>query len=203
MIRISLDVFRSLFGWDAAPAVDGVYADRYDRQTVNSLSAFWRPSRVLEIGLNEGRTAELLLRRGPWIKEYVGVDVPADFKPAWDHQNSEVPKQGRAGRFVTDTRLRVVLLDTGTTPDSANQIGQDFDFVFIDADHTYDGVKRDTLLAESILSERAVIVWHDYHRETPGIVEFLEGHDLGAYRTVVVGDTRIAFRFYTGPKGTP
>ena len=36
-----------------------------------------------------------------------------------------------------------------------------FDLVFVDGDHSSQGVCQDTILAEQILSERGAICWHD------------------------------------------
>lgn len=36
-----------------------------------------------------------------------------------------------------------------------------YDFIFIDGDHTYDGVKRDFEMYKSLLTERGVIAFHD------------------------------------------
>jgi predicted O-methyltransferase YrrM len=47
-----------------------------------------------------------------------------------------------------------------------------FDFIFIDADHRYDHVLADSLLAFDILTGQGVIVWHDYRRNAffnPGL----------------------------------
>ena len=41
-----------------------------------------------------------------------------------------------------------------------NQLGK-FDCVFIDGDHTWEGVKQDTELALSLIHKRGSIIWHD------------------------------------------
>ena len=37
-----------------------------------------------------------------------------------------------------------------------------FDLFFLDADHSYNGVKHDTEIAINLLSDRGYFVWHDY-----------------------------------------
>jgi len=199
---ITLREFGDWYGWVPDKAVDGKYADTNDRQIINSLCAFVRPSRVLEIGINEGRTAELLLRCSPWIREYVGVDVLAGFVPALDGQRGEVPVEGAVARFVKDKRLTVVLSDAGTGPATAALTGGGFGLIYIDADHSEQGVERDTMLAETVRAERSCIVWHDYHRDLPGVVRFLDRYSKGTAIAHVAG-TRIAFGlFYGAQKGS-
>ncbi len=51
-------------------------------------------------------------------------------------------------------------------------LGEKFDLVFIDADHSYDSVRIDTRNAFQVLKdENSVIVWHDYG-ETPETVRW-------------------------------
>jgi predicted O-methyltransferase YrrM len=62
--------------------------------------------------------------------------------------------------------------------DSANFDSSPFlskmDFIFIDADHSYDAVKNDTALAFKMLRPGGVIVWHDYAGKSPGVYKFME-----------------------------
>jgi len=51
-----------------------------------------------------------------------------------------------------------------------NSLDQKFDLIFIDADHSYEGVKSDTEKIFSLLrDDNSIIVWHDYgfNTETP------------------------------------
>lgn len=197
MTRITLDQFRALFGLPDVQATDGKYADRFDRQILCALSAVYRPHRVLEIGIQEGRTAELLLRVSPWIFRYVGIDVYHDFVPTLPIQRSEVPGEGAAARLAkSDPRLHTLLISGGTAAiECPNRDIGVCDLIYIDADHSYDGVKRDTELADQIInrSEPSVIVWHDYHPSLPGVVRLLDERAATHKRLVHVEATRIAF----------
>lgn len=194
MNTITLPLFRILFGWEHRPAIDGKYADTNDRQVLNTLNAFRQPSRVLEIGINEGRTAELLLRTSPWIKQYCGIDVYPDFQPAWDHQRSEIPAANKVAHLVKDPRLQTVLSIVGTYQGIQARTGHDYDLIFIDADHSYEGVARDTAIALSVATPRACLVWHDYSHDVPGVRKFLDERAIREPLIAVIG-TRIAFQF--------
>jgi predicted O-methyltransferase YrrM len=194
MTSINLPLFRTIFGWQHDLAVDGKYADTNDRQVLNSLNAFRQPRRVLEIGINEGRTAELLLRTSPWIQHYCGIDVYPDFQPAWDHQRPEIPGPNKIAHLVSDNRLAIVMSNVGTYDGIQSLTGTDFDLIFIDADHTHAGVARDTAIALSVATPGACIVWHDYASDVPGVRQFLDERAIREPVIHVTG-TRIAFQF--------
>ncbi len=47
-----------------------------------------------------------------------------------------------------------------------------FDFVFVDGDHSYELVKNDTQKAFQLLKQGGVIMWHDYAPKSEGLVRF-------------------------------
>ena len=193
MKTVSLEEFRATYGWIPDQAVDHCYATREDRQVINSINAALRPERVLEFGINEGRQAELMLRTSPWIRHYCGIDVYPDFIPAWSQQRGEIPGEGKVGRFVKDDRLHLVLSNVGSYEGIQALTGSGYGLIYIDADHSYEGVARDTAIAYSVAAPGAAIVWHDYKWDIPSVMRFLdEIADRDAL--VHVGGTRIAFR---------
>jgi hypothetical protein len=79
---------------------------------------------------------------------------------------------------------------------SANLAIDQTDFVFIDGDHSYEGVSKDTAIA--FKCEPKVIAWHDYSEPTtPGVTQFLD--DISEEFTIYhVEDTKLAFWFSRG-----
>jgi predicted O-methyltransferase YrrM len=49
-----------------------------------------------------------------------------------------------------------------------------YDFIFVDADHSYELVKIDTEKALKMLAPKGLLVWHDYAPKSPGVVQFME-----------------------------
>ena len=195
MIAITLQQFGAIFGLVEAQALDKTYADRYDRQLICALSRTFRPRRFIELGVNEGRTAELVLRTSPWICHYLGVDVLWNHIPALEQQKAEIPRQGQCGRYaMCDRRFELMEILGGTANVQPDQFGGPCDMVYVDADHSYDGVKRDTELArESLSAAGGCIIWHDYHRDLPGVVRYLDELVLQNRPLVHVQGTRIVF----------
>lgn len=50
---------------------------------------------------------------------------------------------------------------------------ESMDYIFIDGDHSYQGVRNDTEKALQLLKPGGVIVWHDYAAKSPGVLEYL------------------------------
>jgi hypothetical protein len=57
-------------------------------------------------------------------------------------------------------------------PEVAQQTGTKFDFVFIDANHTYEYVQRDIVGVLSLLNDRAYVLFHDAH--SPGVKQAID-----------------------------
>lgn len=45
------------------------------------------------------------------------------------------------------------------------------DLIYIDGDHRYSGVKNDILLAKKLVKKGGIISGHDYHWESPGVIQ--------------------------------
>lgn len=121
-----------------------------------ALSELRRPKRCLEIGVHEGHTAALLLEQGSWIKEYIGIDcLPRDPKKL---------APINAGKMALgDKRFRAITPAGGTRGILPADIPGRFDWIFIDSDHSYEGVTYDTTFASKLLAPAgSVLIWHDY-----------------------------------------
>ena len=139
------------------------------------------PKTVIETGVNEGLTAETLLREVPTIERYIGIDLPYGHIPTCYPQRLETPRQ--AGRAVlNDPRFELILRLRGSrdlTPDDLPLC----DAMFIDGDHSKSGVQQDAMLARNLVKPGGIVVYHDYHKldKVPGVREvlnelFSDGH---------------------------
>lgn len=116
---------------------------------------------VIEIGVNEGRNAQVLLSRDNHLQHYIGVEVPFTYQPALKLQTREVPRL--PGRLAAhDPRFELIIKPRGAFDLSPEDLPQ-ADVVFIDGDHGWRGVLNDTFLAKQVVRPGGLIVWHDYH----------------------------------------
>src|SRR5215472_1215827 len=122
------------------------YLNQNETSILVSLVREVKPKTMIEFGCNKGLTANTVLRNVLSLEKYVGIDVPNYFVPTLRCQYEEVPEF--AGILAADPRFFLL-----TSP-SGNLVESDLepcDAVFIDGDHSYDGVTYDSKLARKVL----------------------------------------------------
>lgn len=208
-MKISLDAFYRLFG-EGLPAAAGrtvadlarmEYGSVDDRRALLALARHVQPLRVVEFGIQDGRTARLLLDELPGIERYVGIDLPAGERPVLSGQAGEVP--GAPGeQVVADARVHLVLARSERV--KADALGAPLDgaaadLVYIDGGHDAATVRADSALARAILAPGGVVVWHDVGNptvEVTGVIDEL----IREHGNTICGveGTWIAFAFHRG-----
>lgn len=131
---------------------------------VETLAELYRANRVqtaIEIGVNEGRTADLLLHNVPTLKRYIGIDVRPGYKFTNPVQRNECPTH--PGRLaVHDKRFELRVTRSGSLGMTADDLPP-VDAIFVDGDHSAHAVLHDAALAAAIVNHAGIIVFHDYH----------------------------------------
>lgn len=144
------------------------------------LDGFLLPRKIAEVGVAEGRFAEEIYRWG--VSELYLIDiwekVPfiegcGSFEQSWHNTNHEEVKE----RFKD--KEEVVILK-GFSHKMAELIPDNhLGLVYIDADHTYNGVKADIQVWMPKLVKGGVMAFHDYMNPSYGVqravTEFMGG----------------------------
>lgn len=121
-----------------------------------------KPKRVLEIGTANGGTLFLLCRAADPDAKIVSVDLPGGWfgggYPKW--------KTTLYQRFTgANQELHLLRADSHNAQTFASVEGllggRMFDFIFIDGDHTYEGVRQDYEQYRKLLAPGGVIGFHD------------------------------------------
>lgn len=120
---------------------------------------------IAEIGVHKGKTLKYILKSdyADNIKEYWAID-------SWEYFNKKKDRLYGNGHFYICRlmtyfpQLKVLKL---TSKDASllfdRFVGKGyFDLVFIDADHSYEAVKEDIVLWESLVKPNGVLCGHDY-----------------------------------------
>lgn len=124
---------------------------------------------MLEIGVNKGRTTNNLARvaKGEGLK-FIGIDVTEVPKTICDAQNpGECLPSNMVGCEIMDQHKPYVeiKLINPNNPNSLSellsQLNLKFDFVFVDGDHSYEGVKKDYNAIMPFMTENGLVVFHD------------------------------------------
>jgi cephalosporin hydroxylase len=129
-----------------------------------------RPEWALEIGTAKGGTLLFLTRLASHQATIVSVDLPngrfgGGYGPRrrWFYQ-----------RFARRKQKLHLLQGDSHSPEMLHRAkaaleGQPLDYLFIDGDHTYEGVKRDFELYSPLVRKGGLIAFHDIAEHPPEI----------------------------------
>jgi predicted O-methyltransferase YrrM len=121
-----------------------------------------KPKSVLEIGTANGGTLFLFSRIASKDALIISIDLPkgrfGGGYPKWKiplYKSFALPKQ-QIHLIREDSHNKVTLEKV-----DAILNGDKIDFLFIDGDHTYEGVKKDFRMYSSLVNKNGIIAFHD------------------------------------------
>jgi cephalosporin hydroxylase len=137
-------------------------------QLARTLQAF-APMRSLEIGTNYGGTLFLLCTLSPPGAKIISLDLPSGpFGGGYPRRKIPLyrrfPRKGqrlhllRADSHFPETKERVLKI----------LAGERLDYLFIDGDHTYDGVQRDFRMYSPLVRSGGIVAFHDIATHAQG-----------------------------------
>ena len=123
-----------------------------------------KPKVIVEIGTYKGGTLFIWTRTNPQADLVVSIDLPGgDYGGGYDHSREKLYRLFAKGR--PHTRMEFIRGNShlpGTAQDLKKILkGRTIDFLYIDADHTYEGVKTDFDLYSPLVSKGGLIGFHD------------------------------------------
>lgn len=144
--------------------------------------------KFLEIGSFEGRSTCWFLKNGLADDgKMVCVDT---FKPYW-YTEGDLFEKFQENIREAKKKYQIVSTFAMESPKALMQLHQqkhDFDFVYIDGDHTPSGVLTDAVLAWGLLRQNGVMLFDDYEYDQEptkiGINAFLDAFD-GQYEVIL------------------
>jgi len=110
--------------------------------------AGFQPNNILEIGF-----------RGSTF--HIFSELSTGKKVAVDMFDEGRTKMAHYMMYGEDFKLIIANSQTQETKNKVKEFCPQYDLIFIDGDHTYEGVRRDFLLYKDLLSPRGFIVFHD------------------------------------------
>lgn len=145
-----------------------------------------KPKTVLEFGTFNGRTTINIAANIPPKAEIITVDLPKkDLRNTRyalegineDDENDELGYVGKTIKvyqkhpLALKGKIKQFWMDTADFP--VQDYNNHFDFIFVDASHTYDNCRNDSLNALKCVKEDGFILWHDY-AGWPGVTQALD-----------------------------
>lgn len=126
------------------------------------------PSTVLEIGTARGGTLFLWTRLARPDAAIMSIDLPGGkFGNGYSRRREFLYR-----RFAGKSQRLHLLRGDSHSPDTMSEArkffeGQPLDFLFIDGDHTYEGVKKDWEMYSPLVRAGGVIAFHDIAEHPP------------------------------------
>lgn len=141
------------------------HANKADMLIVCAVAKHHGARRIFEFGTHIGRTSYNLMKTNEEA-QVVTLDIGPD---------SNLDYADYIGNFYRqkDDHHRITQLFADSRTFDTKPYAGSFDFVFVDADHSYDGVKNDTRKALELVGPGGIVMWHDYAPKSPGLVEFI------------------------------
>jgi predicted O-methyltransferase YrrM len=168
-------------------SVDAEVMRPIETQTLATLTSYFKPNKIFEIGTYSGYSTLHLACNSPEDSTIYTLDLP----PAFDLNNitgcsfddfkvAELSKKNVNSRIFTQVpalaKKVVELFGDSKTFDFSSYYGN-IDLVFIDGCHSHEYVRCDTENAFKMLSKNGVIIWHDYdyviHRDVFDYLNYL------------------------------
>lgn len=159
-----------------------------------------------ELGVFQGDFSRILYDTGKFSKLFL-VDIFTGMMDSGDKNGKNIQKLNLDNEY---TRLLevyntsdIVHVIKNRTDDFLKSVNDNFlDFVYIDADHSYNVVKSDLSLSRQKVKSGGIIAGHDYNREFfPGVFqavnEFITQYDLQIETTI---DDQLASYFIKNTK---
>jgi predicted O-methyltransferase YrrM len=129
------------------------------------------PKRSLEIGTNYGGTLFLLCTLSPSGAKIISLDLPSG-PFGGGYPLRKIPLFRRFAK--ADQQLHLLRADSHS-PETKERVlrildGEQLDYLFLDADHTYSGVKNDFRTYSPLVRSGGIIAFHDIatHKQGSG-----------------------------------
>lgn len=136
----------------------------YEQAVLAAIVRFTAPRRLLEFGTAQGQTTFALAANSPPDAEIDTVDITrwTDYTRKCLRGDETIGACHRASPYAGKVR-QVFRQAPDDLPTELAERRGDYAYVHVDGDHSYTGVKTDTLAALDLAAHDAIITWHDFY----------------------------------------
>lgn len=139
----------------------------YEQLVLAAIAHYASPRLVLEFGTGQGFSSYVWAENTPDHTEIVTIDLEPSVQGAYTEKilrgDSSVGRIYEASPGASKVK-QVFVRPGAELPDTIESLKGSVDLVFIDGDHSYEGVKHDTEQALKLAHSQSVFVWHDFYR---------------------------------------
>jgi len=142
-----------------------------------ALCALLKPRRIFEFGTFLGEATLMFARAAPEAS-ITTINIPEYEEPTLgigEKQRPELLRNQQIGSLFQggpeNRRINQILCDSATFDINGHE--NTYDFIWIDAGHSYENVKSDSKKALAMIRKNGYIFWHDFDAEQPGVTRAL------------------------------
>jgi predicted O-methyltransferase YrrM len=174
----------------------------FELQVVCNLVKSFKPENIFEIGTFDGRTTLNMACNSTDNCRIITIDLPQSTAPKLqlaEFEEKYIKKDCSGKRFIgLPQAAKITQLYGDTATFDFSSYYDQFDFVFVDASHSYEYVKNDTQVALKLLKPAGgIILWHDYDTPYwPGVTQALNEYSQNekTFKDMLhIKDTSIVF----------
>jgi predicted O-methyltransferase YrrM len=169
----------------------------FELVAIAAIARAMAPRLIVEFGTADGRTTLNLARNSPPDCRVVTINLPLD------EDSGHAQETAVGSRFLgTAESTRIVQVWGNTRSVDLSLYERRCQLVFIDADHSEEGVVADSLTALKLLDRDAVILWHDALRYgvQHGLPRLARERDLPIH---LISGTNLACLYFADGKPAP
>lgn len=178
--KVAPAISQAARGLSATQLVDFIFSEKWARffwikQEYSEILSLCKkvqelkPKVILEIGTAQGGSLFLFTKLADSNAKIISIDLPkGDFGGGYEEYKIDFYKS-----FVSGNQTMHLLREDSHSTETRKKVeaileGQKIDFLFIDGDHTYNGVKSDFDLYSPLVSSNGLIGFHDIVASTEG-----------------------------------
>ena len=132
--------------------------------TLGLIAAHLKPEQIFEFGTYTGLSTLTMAINSPKSQIYT-LDLDPEKRPFHAHGSGVggfSPFQVGLNFLATPEKNNIKQLYADSANFNFEQFSKSMNFIFIDADHSYDFVHKDTINAFAMLAPKGIILWDDY-----------------------------------------
>jgi len=173
----------------------------YEQLVLAALARAVSPAYVVEFGTGQGFSGYIWAANTPDMARVVSVDLAPDLRADYTakilRNDNEVGRAYRAAPGAA--KIEQVLIRPGETlPEELELLKGKVDVIFIDGDHSYDGVQHDTETGYMLARSDATFIWHDFYRFPGYLAEGKERRGVYPFLNEVAADSYLDLYHISG-----
>lgn len=171
----------------------------HEQLVLAALVRHLKPRRLVEFGTAHGQGTYALAANSPAEAEVYTIDLARLDDYGVKCMRGD-PDLGRCLRGVPQAaKVRQVLRQhAGDLAEPLPGLRGTCDFLFIDGDHGYEGVRTDTLTALELAGDGAVLLWHDFYAFPSYVAEPREKRGVFPWLNELAAERRLVMRHILG-----